>query len=166
MRLSFRDIASRLTGISIPVFGVSWNPPESERKIVRDVLVFLEDRRMLFNDYAWEVEHEVADSVLRIRDELTQAIQRLSDGSDALLSLRAMRVSCREYLDNVRKRNGARFFFLLELGRLRALFGYHIAHLAVKYGIDIEGDLASIIPPELQEEMETIEAKEQKRLRD
>jgi len=40
---------------------------------------------------------------------------------------------------------------MAELGRLRAIFGIHAAYLAVKYGIDIEGDLPTTIPPELRE---------------
>lgn len=35
---------------------------------------------------------------------------------------------------------------------LPALFGQHIAYLAVKYGLDIEGDLASILPPDTSED--------------
>ena len=35
----FREIRERLTGISCPIFGVSWNPSETERtkaiKIIR-----------------------------------------------------------------------------------------------------------------------------------
>ena len=114
-------------------------------------MIYLEDRRALYNDYAWELEREVSDSVLQIRNELTQAIQRLSEKSEAESSLRAMRACCREYLDNSRKKYGGHYTFTLELGKLRALFGLHIAYLAIKYGIDIEGDLASIIPPELRE---------------
>ena len=34
------------------------------------------------------------------------------------------------------------------LGELRAVFGIHIGQLAVKYGIDIEDELASILPIE------------------
>ena len=40
--MKFDEITSRLTGISCPIFGVSWNPPESERKIARRVITFLE----------------------------------------------------------------------------------------------------------------------------
>jgi hypothetical protein len=41
------EITSRLTGISCPVFGVSWTPPEPERAIARRVIAFLENRRVL-----------------------------------------------------------------------------------------------------------------------
>ena len=34
-------------------------------------------------------------------------------------------------------------------GRLRALFGLQIAFLAIMYGVDLDDDLASIVPPEL-----------------
>jgi hypothetical protein len=36
--------------------------------------------------------------------------------------------------------------FFLALGAFRATVGYQVALLAGRYGIDIEGDLASIIP--------------------
>lgn len=119
---------------------------------VRDLLLVLEDRRALYNDYAFEIEHEVSQSVLQIRAELTRTLQRLPEGSEASGSLRAMRAACREYLNNTRRGFGPHFQFMLELGKLRALVGQHIAYLAVKYGLDIEGDLALILPPEVNEE--------------
>ena len=61
--------------------------------------------------------------------------------------MRAMRAACREYLNDSRQRYG--HDFSIDLGRLRALFGLQIAFLAIQYGIDLEDDLASIIPPEL-----------------
>ncbi len=40
------ETARRVTGISTPVFGVSWSDPgPSETEIVRRFLMFLEDRR-------------------------------------------------------------------------------------------------------------------------
>jgi len=150
----FSELASHITGLSLPVFGVSWQAPEAERTIVRSVLIFLEDRRALYNPFAIEMEHEVTDSVLEIRKELTDAIQRLSDKSAAVAPLQAMRVACREYLDNTRQRYGPHFAFMADLGRLRTIFGYHLAQLAVMYGLDIEGELASIIPPEYTQDID------------
>ena len=64
-RMKFKEIVNRLTGFSIPVFGVSWNPPEPEVAVARRVLAFLEDRRVLFNPYHLEVEYQCIDSVRR-----------------------------------------------------------------------------------------------------
>jgi hypothetical protein len=41
---------------------------------------------------------------------------------------------------------------MVQLGQLRALFGLQIAYLAIEYGLDIEDDLAGILPPELSGE--------------
>lgn len=145
--LKYQELASRLNGIQIPIFGVQWAPADSERKVVREVLIFFEDRRVLYNPCAWEMENQVTESVLRIREELTQAIQRLGEDSKAAPAMRAMRTACREYLNGSHQRYG--HDFSIDLGRLRALFGLQIAFLAIQYGIDLEDELASIIPPEL-----------------
>jgi hypothetical protein len=146
--LQFQEIAKRLNGVSIPIFGVQWVPTEPERKVVRDVLVAFEDRRVLYNPCAWELPDEVIESALGIRAVLTDAIQRLGEKSTAAPAMKAMRMACREYLDRSRDHYG-RHDLSTDLGRLRALFGLQIAFLAIEYGIDLEEDLASIVPPEL-----------------
>lgn len=151
MVIRFSELASRLTGVSLPIFGISWNPPETERKVVRDLLVFLEDRRSLYNDFAFEMESHVEDSILQIRSELTKAIQRLPEQSEAASSLRSMRAACREFLTTTGHKYYLHFGFMTALGRLRGIFGIHIAHLAIKYGLDVDGDLANTIPLELRE---------------
>jgi hypothetical protein len=149
--VAFKEIASRITGISIPVFGVSWNPPESEREIVRETFIFLEDRRALYNDFAHELDQEVSQSVLAIRSELTAALKRLPEGSEAAPCFKAMRAACREYLDNARPRGFGPFSFMTELGKLRAMIGVQVAYLAVKYGIDVDGELVRVIPADLRD---------------
>jgi hypothetical protein len=155
-KLAFKEIANRITGISLPVFGISWNPPESEREIVRETFIFLEDRRALYNDFAHEIDHEVAQSVLAIRNELTAALKRLPEGSEATPSFKSMRAACREYLDSTRghdrgHRWSGPFSFMTQLGRLRAIIGVHVAYLAVKFGIDIEGELVRVVPAEFRD---------------
>jgi hypothetical protein len=150
--VKFKEIASRITGVSIPVFGVSWNPPELDRKIVRDTFIFLEDRRALYNDFAHELDLEVTQSVLEIRSELTSALKRLSDKSEAAPCIKSMRAACRDYLDNARPRSySGSFSFMAELGKLRAMIGVQVAYLAVKFGIDIDGELVRVIPVELRD---------------
>ena len=118
--LKYTDIAKRVNGIQIPVFGIQWVPTEPERKIVRDVITFLEDRRVLFNPCAWEMPDEVIESTLRIREALTDAIARLGKDSKAAPAMRAMRAACREYLDRTRERYG-HHDMSIDLGRLRAI---------------------------------------------
>ena len=155
-KIAFKEIANRITGVSLPVFGVSWNPPESEREIVRETFIFLEDRRALYNDFAHEIEYYVAESVLAIRNELTAALKRLPEGSEAVPSFKSMRAACREYLDSTGSHargyrwNGP-FSFMTQLGRLRATIGFHVAYLAVKFGVDIDGELVRVVPAEFRD---------------
>jgi len=151
MKVPFKKIAKSLTGISTPVFGISWNPPETEREIVRKLLVFLEDRRTLYNPYNIETTMFVDQSLIEIRKELTSTLQRIGDNPDISPHLRAMRAACRKYLNEVGDQTRPRFSYrdfevFASLGELRTIFGIHIAQLAVKYGIDIEQELASILP--------------------
>jgi hypothetical protein len=153
--LKYQEIATRVSGLQ--PWGVEWVPPEPDRKIVRDVLTFFEDRRVLYNPCAWELADEVMQSVLRIRDVLTDAIQRLGEDSNAAPAMRAMRAACREYLDDSRQRYS--HDLSIGLGRLRALFGTQIAFLAYVYRVDLEEDLASIIPPQFTGVLEDVDVK-------
>lgn len=153
--LKFQELASRVSGVQ--PWGVEWVPPEPERKIVRDVLTFFEDRRVLYNPCAWEMADQVMQSVLRIREVLTDALQRLGESSNAAPAMRAMRAACREYLDQFR--DGYSHDLSIGLGRLRALFGTQIAFLAYVYRIDLEEDLASIIPPRFTDVLDDADVK-------
>jgi hypothetical protein len=155
--MDFKKIAKRLTGISTPVFGVSWNPPESDCEIARKLITFFEDRRALYNPYDIETPSWVVKSVLKIREKLTDTLETLNEESEISPHLRAMRAACRKFMDET-EGHGARLFrfhhegLFAALGELRAVFGIHVAQLSVKYGIDIEGDLATILPVEDREE--------------
>ena len=151
------DIMSKLTGISCPVFGISWNPDESERKIARRIIVFLEARRVLYSPYELETVLPVVYSVTDIRDMLTNEIPRMKKGSKLEEYTRAMRNSCNKFLDKCRDDDEFRrcasmrgymenWIFLSAIGELRGVFGVMIGQIAKAYGVDVEGPLFDIIP--------------------
>ena len=156
--MNFREIATRLTGISCPVFGVSWNPPEAERTVARRVIAYLEDRRVLYNPGELEVPEHCVESVLEMRRYLTQELQHLDPKQEIAANLMAMRGSCRKFLDGVEVNHPrwhfahaglggyAAWVFISALGELRGVFGIHLARLAASYGLDVEDDLAAILP--------------------
>lgn len=158
-KISFSDIARRMTGFSTPVFGVSWSAPTPEREWIRHLLNFLEDRRVLYVPYPNEEFDYAVRSVIEIRKELTETLNKLPEKSEAVDPVRAMRAACRKFLNDpsLESRNPERSHrpptlhwmepgFLVALGELRASFGVQIARLSVRYGIDIEEELASILP--------------------
>lgn len=166
-RMAYQDVASRITGFSIPIFGIQWNPPEPERETVRKLIYFLEDRRALYVPYCLEIPEQVERSVLEIRSELTAALQSLPTNSNAIPPIRAMRAACRKYLTEPSpdfphfdrgmgrhrydRHDGSPGFFVA-LGELRATFGTSIATLSAEYGVDLEEELASILPAPPDEE--------------
>lgn len=160
-RIAAKSLVHRLSGFSLPFFGIQWTPPADEREIVRGLLTALEDRRVLFVPYHLEVVSQVTSSVLQMRESLTKTLQALPETSRAVGSIRAMRIACRRFLEgpkpdfrNLMRWHGGRHAddgegspsFFVALGELRATFGTHIAALAYQYGLDVEPELASILP--------------------
>jgi len=152
-RVLFTEIARSITGISTPVFGISWNPPESKREIVRSLVTFLEDRRSLYSGYDMEYGPWVSKSIIEIRTELTNILKNCPDDEDLTGPIRAMRAACRKFLDQMGHPSGRGHMFnsrgisvWQSLGELRGVFGLHLARLCAAYGIDVEPELASIFP--------------------
>jgi hypothetical protein len=157
--MRFSDLIRRINGISSPIFGVSWNPTEADRDIARRIIAFMEDRRVLYAPWDMEIPRACVESVNSIRGFLTHELMSLDSNKEIAEHLRAMRSACRKFLDRVERdiaildfghyrSHWSNWIFTDALGGLRATFGIHILQLAVKYGLDIEDDLASILPEE------------------
>ena len=159
-RIKGQHLLSRLGGFSSPFGGMTLRLPESERDVVRGVIVFLEDRRVLYSPHHLEISSQVVSSLLEIRKELTNALKRVSEESPAAKAFATMRAECRSFLtedppdfrhaDHREWRGDMDAGFFAKLGQLRAAFGRHFAELAVLYDLDLSEDLRSILPPEPQ----------------
>lgn len=156
--MKFSEIANRLTGISTPLGGASWQPAELDISAARRVVVFLEDRRVLYEPGQMEVPSHCVHSVLEIRHVLSDELGKLDSKSDLAASLRAMRAACRKFLERVgtdgrevilyANDHGhyASWTFYGALGELRGTFGVHVAKIATQFKLDVEDRLASILP--------------------
>jgi hypothetical protein len=161
--MRFKEIASRLTGFSVPVFGVSWNPPEPEIKTARRIISFLEDRRVLYSPYELEVPEHCVQSIIEIRHFLTGEIATLPSDSELSDTLRALRATCRKFLDSAQanlppgrpRGSFTDWTFNSGLGELRGIFGIHLAKIAAQHGLDIEDDLAVILPASAEDTNES-----------
>jgi uncharacterized protein DUF6650 len=155
--MKFGEIANRLTGISTPFGGASWQPAEMEISAARRVIAYLEDRRVLYEPEQMEVPDHCVHSVIEIRHRLSDELGKLDGSSELAASLRAMRVACRKFLervgtngrDGIHHANGWGFHswtFGSALGELRGTFGVHVARIAAAFKLDVEDRLASILP--------------------
>lgn len=155
--MKFKSLLNRLTGISCPVFGVSWNPPEDERGLARKIVIFLEPKRVLYTAFEYEYVCHCIDSVLEIRNYLTTELSKISENSELEKYVRAMRNSCNKFLSrcpndkdsrcvSCRDGNINNWIFISAIGELRGVFGVMLGQISKAYGIDVEDDLAQIIP--------------------
>jgi len=155
--MKFSEIANRLTGISTPFGGASWQPAEMEIATARRVVAFLEDRRVLYEPGEMEVPSHCVHSVIEIRHCLSDELGKLDGGSELAASLRAMRAACRKFLERVGTdgRDGIHYAnsggyhswtFGSALGELRGAVGVHVARIAAAFKLDVEDRLASILP--------------------
>ncbi|MEK7995884.1 MAG: DUF6650 family protein [Planctomycetota bacterium] len=155
------ELASRLSSVSILGIGIGFKPQETERSVLRELFIFLEDRRALTNGATWEQPEHVTKSVDKIRDKLTASMVRLKSGSPAYKECSVMRAACRDFL-NATSHGGTPHarssrvdhnweHFFIALGGLRATFGQCIAVLGHLYIIDIDSELVLILPPIVDE---------------
>lgn len=160
--MTFKEIVNRITGISIPIFGLSWNPPILEQRIVEKIMTFLEDKRVLYNPYEMENPEYCKQSVCEIREFLTQQLFDVNRNSHLYKTLDGMRIACRNFLNIITENSFAfnfngnqlnnnleisgQILFFSGIGELRGTFGFLIAELLIKYKIDCSDELSIIIP--------------------
>ena len=154
IKMKAKDILKHVTGISTPIAGIQWNPPTYDSDVVRDLILFLEDRRVLFEkDEEREGAHFCRQSVEEIRKEVTQALQKVSGPSEIGMTLRSLRTQCRKFCDAIgdpgfdnQPLPVQRSVLKGELEKLRKVAGKLVGALSVSYDLDVEDDLAAIIP--------------------
>ena len=155
--MHFKSLLNRLTGVSCPIFGVSWTPPEDQRKLARRITIFLEPKRVLYTAFEFEYVCHCIDSVLEIRNYLTSELSKINEDSELEKYVRAMRNACNRFLnkcpedkdsrcDSCRDGSINNWIFISALGELRGVFGIMVGQISKAYGIDVEDDLAQIIP--------------------
>ncbi|MFI5259080.1 MAG: DUF6650 family protein [Candidatus Limnocylindrales bacterium] len=159
LRVKAGEMRPRLSGFSLlpPNVQFSWPAPSiEEAALAREVVAYLEDRRVLYAPEELEVTDHCIQSVLDMRRFLTAKIGELDQSSELAGSLRTLRAACRKFLDLVdgptlghgswgRGIYGDRAFWSA-LGELRGVSGVCVASIAERYGLDVEAPLASILP--------------------
>jgi len=163
--MRFAEVLSRVNGVSTPIFGVSWNPPTADVTVAAAFIAFVEVRRVLFSSYTSEVPEQCVTSVIDIRDHITGLIAAGGIGPQLTGPLRVARRYCVRFLERVGANEdpsdarAARrrlfhdprwsmhdYWFGEALGELRAGVGMQAAIIAASYGLDVEDDLASVLP--------------------
>lgn len=153
-------VGKRLTGVSTPFGGASWETvPDVERDALTRLVTVLEDRRVLYNPTEVEVPWQCVDSVLRLREFLIADAGELHRDSQVAIAMRRMAGACRRFLDVATHGDGHRplgprpgwnldsWTFNQALGELRGQIGVYLAELLASHHMPIEGPIATILPP-------------------
>lgn len=147
----------RPTGIGAFGFSLNWEKVPGDEAVARRIVTFLEDRRLLFGERHSEDEMHCVRSAIEIRQFLTNELTRAKPGRSLAESVRAMRTAMRAFVEaagpdarNFRYHGGHQTDrFSLALGELRSHVGLHLAVIADQYGIEVEPNLAQILPPDV-----------------
>ena len=151
--MHFKEILAQLTGVSVPIFGIQWEPVTAEVTVARNLIRVLEDKRVLYRPEEMEGATYCLHSVERLRQELTLSLQQVTSGTQIAKQLERMPRSSREFCDVVGSPKFGtsahpvqRSILRRELAKLRSAFGSAVGALSLAYGLDVEDELASIIP--------------------
>ena len=154
--MKFKEMLHRLNGVSW--IGLQWNATEPQAAIARRVVAFLEARRVLYAPGMLEDPHHCVTSVLEIKNFLTDEIGKFSKRTKLSDVLRSLRGECNEFLTLSREleaRTGqlgwerghyGNWIFYGALGKMRGVFGIGLAKIVGIYKLDVEDDLANILP--------------------
>lgn len=155
----WEQIASRITGVSVPIFGVSWDPPISDRTAAERAITDFESRGLLYAHFQWEMPDKCYADADLLRKELTDQMKGLSRDAPVFRQLDAIRDACRVFREKLRQQGVERINdhaklqhqqkaeYLQVLGALRDACGRQIMLLCVQYGIDVAPHLAGTLPP-------------------
>ena len=155
----------RINSVSTPLGGVAWVPPVLDAQVAKNVVRFLEDRRVLFSGATEEVPDHCIRSVLEIRKFLTEVLLAGGIAEPLEHSLRLMRGYCRNFMDRTGQSEswipgdeGDRYLgrdhrfamhdykFGEALGELRSGIALQVGFIAGKFRLDLEDQLANLIP--------------------
>lgn len=160
----------RVTGIGAFGLSLNWEKVDGDKQIARNVITFLEDRRILFADYHGENEVLCVRSAIEARNFLTDQISQAKPGRSLDASLRAMRTSFRHFVElgGFDGHNFGRHRYVsdldplsLALGALRSEVGLQILLIAYYYGLEVEDELAAILPVIADDEPDELESSTQ-----
>lgn len=160
--MKFKEITNKITGISCPIFGLSWTPDKLEIDTAQRIITFLEDKRVLYNLYELEMPQHCVESINQIRSFLTEQLYDIKRDTELSLIIRAMRNACRRFLDSTANQSyynkhsyidlGGMFgqmHFYSGIGEFRGNMGPLIAKVLIMHGLDCESDLNKILPVEI-----------------
>lgn len=143
----------RLNGISTPWLGASWDNPPDEKKIVQEVITYIENQGIFYAAFEWEHPKNTYEEAAKARDRITLHMQSLVREMETFAYLDAIRNALRDFQRQLRRLHLSQIPSKSEMTNeqvaaydsaliaFRQIAGAQIACLAVKYKIDVFDEL-------------------------
>lgn len=152
----------KVNGFSTPIGGLQWEAPPDEKRAIRKLIVFLEDRTTLYAGEHARLSDPIA-SLGIARREITETLGLVEQGSPAEPHLRQMRqvLKCsqshltkilRQGEPNLQRERQDSAEFQLGLAEMRGALGANLAALASIYDLEVESCLATLFSDDDGEE--------------
>jgi len=148
-RITSDSCRKRINGFNVWNVGIQWEYVESSKSILENLLIYLADRRVLYEDVCRECDSHSIQSVIEIRKELIKAKQILKDDKIAFSTLSVMLMACRRFINEINDHMGDCKVNQRCYGEFRSSIGRELAYISSIYDIDIESELAPILPDEI-----------------
>ena len=91
----------KLTGVSTPIGGISWAESLTAKQRFKNLLFFLESKRILTNPTEMEIKEHCIQSVLEIKSVIVETTKDVDFPGKDMGILRSLITACNQYLDSV-----------------------------------------------------------------
>ena len=91
----------KVTGVSTPFGGISWEYTEAEKKGVQELFFFLETKRILVNPVEMEIKQWCIQSAIEIKQKLTELHSQYDFSNHTTNCMRSMIDACNDFLDKL-----------------------------------------------------------------
>ena len=91
----------KVTGLSTPFGGISWEYTEAEKKGVQELFFFLETKRILVNPIEMEIKQWCIKSAIEIKEKITELHFKYNFSNHTTDCMRSMIDACNDFLDKL-----------------------------------------------------------------
>lgn len=149
------DQVIKLKAFTFSLFGasVTWEMTKRNKEIAQGIIRYLEDRRLLFGPRGQHPNDPIycLKSAQGLRTYLGEQFETGEPGKALTQAIQEMRRACRNFIDRAGPEAATfqedRDSFIAAASELRTTLGFYVAALASRYGLSVDDDLASILPP-------------------
>ena len=143
----------RITGVSTPIGGISWEFTETKKKGIKDLFLFLESKRILVNPKEMEVKEWSEQSVIEIKNKLVSIATEYEYSQNTMECFKMMIDTCNIFLDNMHQVNISGIIYKNQKGdwihsgyassmkEFRKSFKYNIQRLSEEYQLTFSKEI-------------------------